>query len=135
MRVYADTNVYVDLFEGRKQGFEDWGEFALQFFNRVKDKEYVLVISDWLFLEIKKVLGSDVHLVSLLDNFSDEQKIFVETTSVDKATARELSRNNFPDALHVVLAKKANAIYLETRNIKDFAEFRDIIKISLPQSL
>ncbi|MBD3304392.1 hypothetical protein GF343_04555 [Candidatus Woesearchaeota archaeon] len=51
-----------------------------------------------------------------------------------KKKARVLS-SNYPDALHVVLAKKANAVYLVTRDIHYFTEFRDVIEISLPQSL
>ena len=136
-KVYCDTNVYVDLFQNRKQRFQDFAEFALAFFQRVRDEEYVLVISDWVYTEIKKphIMGSDNELKELLSSFEEHQKIHVEKTREDVVKAKELSPNNFDDALHVILAKKADAIYLVTRNIKDFEEFRDIIEIDLPERL
>lgn len=136
-KVYCDTNVYMDLFQNRKQGFQDFAEFALQFFQRVRDGEYVLIISDWVYDEIKKpnVMGSDKELKELINSFEEHQKIHIEKTNQDKQKARELSKDNYDDALHVVLAKKANAIYLVTRNIKHFEEFRDIVEITLPERL
>lgn len=136
-RVYCDTNVYVDLFKDRKQGFQDFAEFALQFFQRVRDGEYILVISDWVYNEIKKpkVMGSDKELQELINSFETHQRIYIEKTHTDIQEAKQLSYNNFDDALHVILAKKANAIYLVTRNIKHFEEFRDIVEITLPERL
>lgn len=133
-RIYCDTNVYIDLFEDRKAKFRDLSEFALNVFKKVRDKEYKLVISDWLLTELKKY-NHDKHFLDLLDSFKKDHIIKVETTKEDKDKARELSQSNYPDALHVILAKKADAIYLVTRNIQDFAEFRDLIEIRLPESL
>ena len=48
--------------------------------------------------------------------------------------ARKLDKNNFGDALHVVLAEKSNVDKLITRNIKDFLELTDSLEISLPES-
>jgi len=47
-RIYCDTCVYIDLFEGRKDKFRDLGEFALNVFRQVREKKYTVVISDWL---------------------------------------------------------------------------------------
>jgi len=133
-RVYCDTCVYIDLFEGRKDRFRDLGEFALSLFRKIREKEYKLIISDWLLYEIKK-LNHEENFNDLLKQFEDESLIKVERSKEDERKARQLSPSNFPDALHVILAKKADAIYLVTRNIQDFAEFCKIIEIATPESL
>ncbi len=133
-RIYCDTCVYIDLFEGRKDRFRDLGEFALSLFRKVREKEYKLIISDWLLYEIKK-LSHEKNFNDLLKQFEDEYLIKVERSNEDERKARQLSPSNFPDAMHVILAKKANAIYLVTRNIQDFAEFCKIIEIATPESL
>ena len=133
-RVYCDTCVYVDLFEGRKDRFRDLGEFALSLFRKIREKEYKLIISDWLLYEIKK-LNHEENFNDLLKQFEDESLIKVERSKEDERKARQLSPSNFPDAMHVILAKKADAIYLVTRNIQDFAEFCKIIEIATPESL
>lgn len=133
-RVYCDTCVYVDLFEGRKDRFRDLGEFALSLFRKIREKEYKLIISDWLLYEIKK-LNHEENFNDLLKQFEDESLIKVEISNEDERKARQLSPSNFPDAMHVILAKKADAIYLVTRNIQDFAEFCKIIEIATPESL
>ena len=133
-RIYCDTCVYIDLFEGRKDRFRDLGEFALSVFRQVRNKQYKLVISDWLLKELEK---QDHHnnFRDLVKSFEAEHLINLELTSEDEKEARKLSSTNLPDAKHVILAKKANAIYLVTRNVQDFSEFRDIIEIVLPESL
>ncbi len=133
-RVYCDTCVYVDLFEGRKDRFRDLGEFALSLFRKIREKEYKLIISDWLLYEIKK-LNHEENFNDFLKQFEDESLIKVERSNEDERKARQLSPSNFPDAMHVILAKKADAIYLVTRNIQDFAEFCKIIEIVTPESL
>ena len=54
---------------------------------------------------------------------------------IDEVEARKLSKNNYEDALHVILAKKGDAFILTTRNIKHFLEFSDMVEISLPEHL
>ena len=132
--IYCDTCVYIDLFEGRKDKFRDLGEFALNVFRQVREKKYKLVISDWLLHELKKY-DHEGNFNDLINSFEKNQLINIEKTPGDEQEARILSKTNFPDALHVVLAKKANAIYLVTRNVQDFVEFRDIIEIIFPESL
>ncbi len=134
LKIYVDTNVYMDLFEGRKDKFRDLGEFALNVFRRVREGQYCLVISDWVIEEFKK-FRDPKEIEGLLDGLKKEHLVRITTTSEDKREARRLSSNNFPDALHVVLAKKSNCFYLVTRNIQDFAEFQKYIEIAIPEEL
>ena len=133
-KIYCDSCVYIDLFEGRKDKFRDLGDFALNVFRKVREKHYKLVISDWVLEELTKH-EHDKHFNEFIETFEKESINEVKQTSEDKRKANTLSKDNYPDALHVVLAKKANCIYLVTTNIQHFAEFRDVIEIILPQSL
>ena len=134
LKIYVDTNVYMDLFECRKDKFRDFGEFALNVFRKVREGHYCLVISDWVLEEFKK-FRDPKEIERLLSGLEKEHLIRITTTPDDKKEARRLSSNNFPDALHVVLAKKANCFYLVTRNVKDFAEFQDYVEIKIPEEI
>ncbi len=133
-RIYCDTCVYRDLFEGRKDRFRDLADFALSVFRKVKEKQYKLVISDWVIDEFKK--HCDVKVIEeFIKQFEKEDVIEIVRTKDDENEARRISSSNYPDALHVVLAKKGNAIRLVTQNIEDFAEFQNLIEIVRPESL
>jgi predicted nucleic acid-binding protein len=137
MKVYCDTCVYIDALDLNPEKSRDrirpLSEFAWGFFTKVDKGEYVLVTSDWVFEEFSRVVGSDEQLKTLLAGIKN--KIHVEKTSRDVAEARKITKNNTADAIHVILAKKAGAFILTTRNIRDFAEFEGLIEISLPESL
>ncbi|MDI6737276.1 MAG: PIN domain-containing protein [Nanoarchaeota archaeon] len=139
-RIYCDTCIYIDLFEGRKDRFRDLGDFALRVFNLVKDNKYMLVVSDWILDEIRKYANENKKpaiigiMADFLRQFEKQQILQIERTKGDEQEARKLSQN-YPDALHVVLAKKSNAIYFVTRNVQDFAEFRSFIEVVFPESL
>ena len=74
-----------------------------------------------------------------MDNLKEVGKLIdVGITLEDKQKAKEISKNrntHFDDALHVILAKKAGAKILVTRNIEHFADFQDIIEIKYPESI
>lgn len=134
LKIYVDTNVYMDLFGGRKDKFRDLGEFALNIFRKVREGHYCLVISDWVIDEFKQ-FRDPKEIDGLLEDLKKEHLVKITTTPEDKQKARELSWSNFPDALHVILAKKADCLYLVTRNIQDFAEFQKYIEIVMPEEL
>jgi len=137
MKVYCDTCVYIDALDLNPPRHQDplrpLSDLAWSFLTKVNNGEYTLVISDWVKTEFKHVIGSDEKLNKLLDGINN--KISVTKTREDEDKARELSKNNFADALHVILAKKAEAVILTTRDLPHFAEFQKLIEISLPESL
>jgi len=134
MKIYCDTCIYRDLFEGRKGRWIDFGDVALDVFRAVREKKYTLIISDWVIDEFKKYKDVEV-LNEFIDSFKKESIIKIEREKEDKIQAKKLSKTNYDDALHVILAKKANAVYLVTRNIKDFNEFNNLIEVVTPESL
>jgi hypothetical protein len=136
MRVYCDTCVYIDALRlGKKSNdrLRPLDEFARSFLTRVDQGEYILVTSDHVLSEFTKVIGSDIKLKQLLDGITNKVHVVKDDNDVKKA--RELSKTNFPDALHVILALKAGAIIITTRDLDHFNEFRGLIEISLPESL
>ena len=84
--------------------------------------------------EFKKYKDEKI-LLEFIKKFEKDSVIIIERTKEDEEEARKLSKTNYPDALHVVLARKENAIYLVTRNVNDFAEFKDLIEITKPELL
>lgn len=136
LKIYVDTNVYMDLFGGdsRNSKFKNMADFAVFTFNQVRDGKYQLVVSDWVIDEFKKYCDEKI-INKFLADFQEGQVLKIIRTIEDERKARQLSPHNYPDALHVVLALKGNCLYLITQNIQDFAEFKDFIEVLTPESL
>ena len=58
IRIYVDTNVYLDLFLGRSSKFQSLADFAVFTFNQVRAGKYQLVVSDWVIEEFRKLVNS-----------------------------------------------------------------------------
>jgi predicted nucleic acid-binding protein len=130
-KVYCDTCIYIDALglSQQKDRIRPLGEFAWQFFQAISRDKLELITSDWLFKEFKDVIGSDEKLRDfIIDLELGDQRIHLVATEEDEKEARRLSKRNYPDALHVVLAKRAGALFLTTQNIKDFIEFDEYMK-------
>ena len=133
IKIYVDTNVYLDLLQGRSSKFQSLADFAVFTFNQVREGKYQLVVSDWVIEEFRKYFDEKI-INKFLSDFKDGQVVRIIRTKEDEQKARKLSRN-YTDALHVILALKENCLYLVTQNTKDFAEFGHLIEITLPESL
>jgi predicted nucleic acid-binding protein len=137
MKVYCDTCVYIYAFNlnppDKMDKLRPQDQLARNFFTQVEAGTYQLVVSDWVKDEFRKVIGSDKMLQGFIDGINN--KIEITKTEEDVNKARKLSQNNFPDALHVVLALKAESVILTTENLRDFAEFQRLIKIYPPGML
>ncbi len=125
MKIYCDTCVYISALglDKHRDPYKPLEDFAWVFLNAIKDGKYVLVTSSWLYEEFKKVIGSNTKLLSLIEDLKLSDRVHVEESENDIYSAKILSRNNLPDARHVILAKKANAMCITTFNIRDFIEF------------
>jgi hypothetical protein len=49
--------------------------------------------------------------------------------------SKEISKEHWKDALHAILANKAKAVYLLTRNIPDYAGCEHLVEIKFPESI
>jgi len=136
MRIYCDTCIYIDLFEGRKDYLRPLDEFAYQIFRRVENGEFTLIISDHLLYELENNLDDKSKITELLEPLNKKGKIIkVTKTGEDVLKAKEISQENWKDALHAILANKAKAVYLLTRNIKDYADCKHLVEIKFPENI
>lgn len=138
MRIYIDTNIYMDHFDGRVDKLRPLEEFAFQVFKKVIEGEFQIIISP-LVLDELFYNSYEPVTKNLLSDFEAKGKItFIEITSEDIQKARTICKErktHFNDTLHAVLAHKAQASYLITRNIKDFIELEDLVRVILPENL
>ncbi|MBI2139909.1 hypothetical protein HYU14_03220 [Candidatus Woesearchaeota archaeon] len=58
--------------------------------------------------------------------------IFVKEARGDREKAKSISPH-WQDPLHAILANKGNADYLATRNIGDFSECGELVKVVFPE--
>ena len=119
MRVFIDTNVFLDLLWKRKGFLED----SLRVFDLAVDGKYELLISDLSIANIKYITRKDFTVERFYEVISVFRPLFtivpVGETAVDKALA--MKADDFEDALQYFSAVQAQADFLLTRNIKDYA--------------
>lgn len=135
MLVYVDTCVYRDYFESRKSRFLDIGYFASEMFLNGINCHYSFLVSDWLLTQLKEFENTAIYQSLFEDMKKGNKMMSVKATEKIKQRA-----NNFPteheDAVHALIAIENNATYLITRNIKDYACFKDEkMKIRLPENI
>ena len=133
MKIYCDTNIFLDFFEQRSDKLRPLGAFAFDCFSNGWNCRFNLVISDWVTEEFDKHSKKEIN--DILEQFRKKEKlIFVNYDENDKKRAKSLSKN-WQDALHAIIAGKEKCDFLVTRNIKDFSEFQHIVDITLPESV
>ena len=119
MRVFIDTNVFLDLLWKREGFLED----SLRVFDLAVDGNFELLISDLSIANIKFITRKDYPVEKFYEVMSVFRPVFtivpIGENAVDKAFA--LKANDFEDALQYFSAVQAQADYLLTRNIKDYA--------------
>lgn len=132
--LYIDTNIYLDVLLDRKNIYnKDIADPAMKIFYRAAKCEFNIVFSSWSSLELSRQIepGSTTMLFSLI-----QKKIkFIEHTKEDIEKAKTINPLHFQDALHGILAKKAKADLLVTRDLKGFECVKHLIKTSLPENV
>ncbi|MBI2663661.1 PIN domain-containing protein [Candidatus Woesearchaeota archaeon] len=135
MKIYCDTNIYLDFFLGRKDYLRPLDEFAYQIFKRVENGEFTLIISDHLLYELRNYI-EEKKITELLQPLNQKGRIIrIFKTREDILKAKEISKENWKDALHAILANKAKAVYLLTRNIQDYAGCEHLVEIKFPENI
>ena len=118
MKVFIDTNVFLDILYKREDFFAD----SLKVFDLAIDEKIELLISDLSIANIKFITRKDFAVGKFYEIMSVFRPIFTVVSigedAVDKALA--LKANDFEDALQYFSALNAKADYLLTRNIKDY---------------
>ena len=136
--IYLDTNIYLAYLENRTDNLRPLGEFALRLIQRTLGCEFKIIISGLVVNEVERHVNVE-RLKEVIRSLKETEKLIrVGITSEDEIRAKELTKTrdtHFDDALHAVLAQRAKAKFLITRNINDFADLQDLVDIRLPESI
>ncbi|MBN1214551.1 MAG: type II toxin-antitoxin system VapC family toxin [Candidatus Lokiarchaeota archaeon] len=129
MKVYVDTCVYVELFEGDTRSM-----LAFDFFAKGWNCAFELVVSDWVRSELKrKKLDTEYPL--LFERFKSKNKFhFVEHTKEDLELARSKSEH-WQDYLHYIIAKKAGCDKIVTIDREFISSLSPIFDITYPENI
>ncbi len=121
MRIYVDTNVYLDLFFARSP----FDEYAIRLFQRVKEGEFELIVSDHLLIQLRLFAKEQI----IEDFFKDINVITTYHTTEDKKQTKLLPYD-FEDSLHLIIAKRAGAELFITRDKELHSSFFMKVKSS-----
>lgn len=133
MLIYCDTNIFIDLYRGRNDPIRPLKDFAFEFFKRGEDCHFNLIISEWLEKELKNHLKEE-EVKEIFERFRCKNKlVFVKQEKDDWNKAKQLSKDHPDDALHAILANRAHADYLTTRNVEHFAGCEHLVKVVFPE--
>ena len=129
LKVYVDTCVYVDLFEG---GFKS--ALAFDFFARGWGCAFELFVSDWVRSELKRK-GMDSEYPLLFERFKSKNKFhFVEHTKEELELAKSKSEH-WQDYLHYLIAKKAGCDKIVTSDNDFISSFSPIFDTVYPENV
>ena len=135
VRIYLDTNIYLDYCEKRSDGIRPLQEFAFSVFRRTLECEFEIVISNLVIKEINEAkLKNKATLDILLSELKAKKKLFYVNYTYSEMS-KSKGYENWKDALHAIIARRAKCRFIVTRNISDFLEFWDILEPKLPEQL
>jgi len=136
--IYIDTNVWIDFWEDRRDNIRPLGEFAFQLLKRVYECKFRVVLSSAVLKEIYLNYPKDIADSIFKDLRACGKYIEVSYDMQDSSKAELLSEKYslpYNDCLHAVLANKAGAKYIVTRNIKHFENLAGLAEPKLPEEL
>ena len=113
------------------------GNAASDLFFAAASCKHDLVLSTWMFHELYNNRNNPktAEETKMLFAFIKNKIISVKHTEEDIAEAKKNNPANFQDELHGMLALRAGADYIVTRNTSDFKKFKDRIQIVKPEEL
>jgi predicted nucleic acid-binding protein len=132
MKVYCDTNIFIDYFDERTDRLRPLKEFAFNFFSRGWNCNFELIISDWLINELSRHLDEKQYK-QIFNEFEEKGKLHVVNKENSDVRKAKNTSKHWDDALHAVLANKAGADYLSTRNIKHYSGCEELVSVVLPE--
>ena len=125
--IYPDTNVFMDAVTGRRNTRrEDLSAPAGKIFSDAMSCKYHVAVSRLTIEELYGIIDSSK--LDILFKMIEKKIVKVDYSEKDEEEARKLYPDNFKDALHGLLAVKAGAECVVTRNVSDFACVSHLIK-------
>ena len=127
MRFLVDANILLDVLMNRQPHVTDSASiWKLCETGQAEGYISSLTFANLIYIMSKEINPKGIEIIldklSLIFHFAD-------LTSSDLISAAKLQWNDFEDAVQCVTAKRLNADYIITRNVKDFKE-SDIIAIT-----
>ena len=131
---YIDTNVFLDVVLNRENLFgKDISTTSYKVFSESMSCKFKLAISSWTLQEIYK--KTEVEQMRMFFALIEKKIVTITYDYEDISKAKNMSNDNFDDALHIVLAEKCAVDKIVTRNIRDFIEIGTKIPIIKPESI
>lgn len=130
-KLYIDTNVYLDYLLGRKDRLRPIGEFAFELLRRAVNCEFEILISDVVLDELRN--NTSEEKINRLLQMLKRKLIPVKKDNDAVLQAQKISKTDFWDALHYVIAKREGAEIIVTRNVQHFG-FSDL-EVKFPENL
>jgi len=112
MKLYVDTNVYLDFFLERSKS-----RYAERLFRQTLQCKHQIILSDHIISELIRNIA--IENINALFETLKHKLIKIKAEDRDYAYAKTLN-THYADALHITLAKKAEADAIITNNNKDF---------------
>ena len=134
--VYVDSDICINVAnkEDDRRGRPLWpGSETV--FRRAITGEFKIIISDWLRHELRGNLNKGIMGQLYLMLRATEQVVGVKTDDRIRKLLKEYQGENIEDYHHFLLAKKAGASCIVTRNHQDFQGWKDKIPILYPEQL
>jgi len=138
-RIYLDSNVFISLV-GDEIGrdFTLLSEDSRKFAAVCAKKGFILVLSTWLFKEVKGVISFEREdIIGVIQ----EQGINFELSEPKQNISKEIMRIrrdfglHHSDAVHVAIAKYAGCDLIVSWNKKDFEKAESIVKCRTPKEI
>ena len=129
---YFDTSIWIDIYD--KRGYN--GDVAMKLMERIIINDDIIVYSDVVVIELKKLGFSEFEINQMLSIAKPDHIKRVHSTANQIQEAGNLSKQrNIPlrDAAHAVLSRD-HVAQLVSRDW-DFDKLRDITKTKKPEDL
>ena len=139
MKVFVDTNIFLDFYFDRKDLILPLGEFAFQFFKRAIECKFFIIICDSVIEELCRVLNlkeKELNETLFFDLIKENKIRKINFSEMQVKEASDLSKDNlipFTNALFAVLARDNNAILISRD--KHYYKIENIVEVRKPEEL
>ena len=131
--LYLDTNILIYAIEDSRN---PWGKDlscpSIRLLGEVLSCKYHIIISSWTLEELRNTRR--LEQVAPLLHMLKKKTVKIYYTEQEKELAKRLNPH-FQDELHGILALRAKATHIVTRDIDDFTKIGSMIPIRRPENL
>jgi len=133
-KLYIDTNILIYAIEDSMNPFgDDIISSSSKLFWEAASCKYQVIISDWALEELSRIKTPQECMMLL--KIVEKKTLKIQPTEEEEAQAKQQNPDHFQDELHGILALRARADYIVTRNVDDFKHFMGRINVVKPEKL